>query len=73
LLERINLSNDASYEQAIRVLSCPQDVSGYREVRYPKQDRVMAEVEAELSRQPAKLELDVKRDVLDSLRTPTHV
>jgi indolepyruvate ferredoxin oxidoreductase len=73
LLERVNLSNDANYEQAVRVLRCPQDVSGYREIRYPKQDRVMAEIESELTRQPAKLELDVKRDVLDGLRKPTHV
>jgi indolepyruvate ferredoxin oxidoreductase len=73
LLERINLGNDAGYEQAVRVLKCVHDVSGYREVRYPKQDGVMQQVEAELTRQPAKLELDVKRDVLDSLRKPTHV
>ena len=73
LLERINLSNDASYDQAVRVLSCPKEVTGYREVRYPKQDKVREQVEAELTRQPAKLEVDVKRDVLDSLRKPTHV
>jgi indolepyruvate ferredoxin oxidoreductase len=73
LLERINLSNDANYEQAIRVLNCIREVTGYREVRYPKQDRAMQQVEAELSHQPAKLEMSVNRDVLDGLRTPTHV
>ena len=61
------------YDQAVRVLSCPKEVTGYREVRYPKQDKVREQVEAELTRQPAKLEVDVKRDVLDSLRKPTHV
>jgi indolepyruvate ferredoxin oxidoreductase len=72
LFERISLSNDAAYDQALRVLTCPQQVTGYREVRYPKQDKVRAEIDAELARQPAKLEVDVKRDVLDGLRKPTH-
>jgi indolepyruvate ferredoxin oxidoreductase len=73
LLERINLSNDANYEQALRVLNAVREVTGYREVRYPKQDRAMQQVEAELAHQPAKLEMSVNRDVLDGLRTPTHV
>jgi indolepyruvate ferredoxin oxidoreductase len=72
LLDRVNLATDAGYEQAVRILRCPEQVSGYREVRYPKQDRVQAEVDAELSPQPA-LRADAKQDVLGSLRTPTHV
>jgi len=54
------------------VLKCPEDVSGYREVRYPKQDKVLEEIEAELTRLP-KVEMDVRRDVLGGMRTPTHV
>ena len=73
LLERVNLSNDANYDQALRVLNSVREATGYREVRYPKQDRAMQQVEAELSHQPAKLEMSVNRDVLDGLRTPTHV
>ncbi len=72
LLDRVNLSNPAAYEQALRVLTCPADVTGYREVRYPKQDAAREAVEAELRRQP-KLEVDVNRGVLRTLRTPTHV
>ncbi len=48
LIDRVNL-DDAGYDQAVRVLNCPEDVSGYREVRYPKMDRARAAVEAELA------------------------
>ena len=49
LLDRVDLSTDASYEQALRVLKCPEDVSGYREIRYPKMDVARQAVEAEFS------------------------
>ena len=49
LLDRVNLTTD--YDQALRVLKCPEEVTGYREVRYPKQDRVREAIEAELVRQ----------------------
>jgi indolepyruvate ferredoxin oxidoreductase len=72
LLDRINLTHDVGYAQALRVLNAPQDVSGYREVRYPKMDATVKAIDAELSRLP-KVEVATKRDVLGSLRTPTHV
>jgi indolepyruvate ferredoxin oxidoreductase len=49
LLDRVSLSNDTAYAQALKILRCPEDVSGYREVRYPKMDKVREAVEAELS------------------------
>ncbi len=72
LLDRINLSHDSGYAQALKVLRAPEDVSGYREVRYPKMDEAVKAIDAELSRLP-KLELGVNHDVLDGFRTPTHV
>ena len=72
LLGRINLSHPAGYEQALRVLACPEDVSGYREVRYPKMDRVREQVESELSRQ-AKPAAAAGASVLDALRQAASV
>jgi hypothetical protein len=72
LLDRVNLATEAGYAQAVRVLRCPDEVAGYREIRYPKQDRVREAIEAELSPEP-KMTVNVNRDVLDSFRTPTHV
>jgi indolepyruvate ferredoxin oxidoreductase len=72
LLDRVQLGNDAGYAQALRVLNCPQEVSGYREVRYPKQDQVKASIEAELARLP-KVETEPRREALSGLRNPTHV
>jgi indolepyruvate ferredoxin oxidoreductase len=72
LLDRVQLGNDAGYAQALRALKCPEEVTGYREVRYPKQDSVRQQVESELARLP-KVEVEVRRDVLDGLRKPTHV
>jgi indolepyruvate ferredoxin oxidoreductase len=71
LLDRLNFSTDAGYEQAVRVLKSIEPVTGYREVRYPKMDAAKATVEAEL-KQPT-VEADVRRDVLENFRTPTHV
>ena len=77
LLDRVNLSNPAGYELAMRVLNCPQEVSGYREIRYPKMDAAKATVETDLGSNdtPAapKVEVAVQRNVLTSLRTPAGV
>jgi indolepyruvate ferredoxin oxidoreductase len=49
LLDRVNLATDQEYAQALRALKCPEQVSGYREVRYPKMDATRAAIEADLS------------------------
>jgi indolepyruvate ferredoxin oxidoreductase len=69
LLERVSLS-DANYDQAVRVLKCAEPVTGYREVRYPKMDAAREQVERELTAEPSRVEVEVKRGVLDALRTP---
>ena len=72
LLGRLNLTTEAGYAQAMLVLKSPESISGYREIRYPKMDRVRQQIEAELSRQvlpPA----EQAAGVLDALRTPTRV
>jgi indolepyruvate ferredoxin oxidoreductase len=47
LLKQVDLSS-AGYDRALRILSAPADVTGYREVRYPKMDAARALVEREL-------------------------
>jgi hypothetical protein len=71
LLDRVSL-NEANYVESVRIFKCMDEVSGYREVRYPKMDRVRTAVEADLTRVPS-VELDIRRDVLDGLRSPTRV
>jgi indolepyruvate ferredoxin oxidoreductase len=48
LFDRVSLNTDEAYEKAVRILRCPEQVSGYREVRYPKMDVVKAAIEGEL-------------------------
>jgi indolepyruvate ferredoxin oxidoreductase len=48
LLDRVSLATDQAYRQALLVLRCPEQVSGYREIRYPKMDQEIQRVEAEL-------------------------
>lgn len=48
LLDRVGLNTDEAYEKAVRILRCPEEVSGYREIRYPKMDAVRAAIEGEL-------------------------
>ena len=74
LLSRVNLSTD--YEKAVRVLKSPEEVTGYREVRYPKQDRARQRVEAELGPAPSLAPPEPKSEigsVLDALGAPTRV
>ena len=56
LLDRVSLHTDEAYGKALRILRCPEGVSGYREVRYPKMDAVRSEVEGELH-PPTKLDV----------------
>jgi indolepyruvate ferredoxin oxidoreductase len=72
LLDRLNLSNPTTYAQAVKVLRCPEEVSGYREIRYPKMDLVRRQVEADMTHQP-KVEVDVTSAALDAFRTPANV
>jgi indolepyruvate ferredoxin oxidoreductase len=52
LLENAKLESDQDYARSLRTLKCPEQVSGYREVRYPKMDAAKAAVEADMSRAP---------------------
>ena len=70
LLDRVNLH--APTTTGVRVLKCPEDVTGYREIRYPKMDAVIAAVESELT-PLVKRSLDTDATVLDALRQPTRV
>jgi indolepyruvate ferredoxin oxidoreductase len=63
LLDRVNLSEPAHYNYAISALRCLEDVSGYREVRYPKMDRAITHVE-QLLANPPRVEVQIHRDVL---------
>jgi indolepyruvate ferredoxin oxidoreductase len=53
LLDRVPLSLDGDYALALAALKCPEQVTGYREVRYPKMDAAKAEVEMKLTSPPA--------------------
>ena len=70
LLDRVSL-NDANYTDTVAVLKSAEPVTGYREVRYPKMDRAREAAEAQLTRVPSP-QLELRRDVLDALRSPTR-
>ena len=75
LLDRVKLDDDETYAQALEALKCPEQVSGYREIRYPKQEKAMAFVESLLGGGgPAPDSAATERpSLLDALRTPTRV
>jgi indolepyruvate ferredoxin oxidoreductase len=49
-LDRVDLKTDAGYANAVRALGLPAEATGYREVRYPKMERVREEAEVLLGR-----------------------
>jgi indolepyruvate ferredoxin oxidoreductase len=49
LLDRVAFVGDEQYGQALRALRCPENVTGYREVRYPKMDAARATAEGALN------------------------
>ncbi|CAN5432253.1 indolepyruvate ferredoxin oxidoreductase family protein [soil metagenome] len=71
LLDRVNLSTEEGYAQAIKVFKCHEDVTGYREIRYPKMDATRAAIEQELL--PMAPEAQGRTSIFDASRTPTHV
>ena len=74
LFDRISLSEPQHYEQALRVLKSPELVSGYREVRYPKMEKVMAQIEEELSADASSPPRPIHPPrLLDAIRQPSHV
>jgi indolepyruvate ferredoxin oxidoreductase len=70
LLDHVDLS-DAGYATAIAALKCYEDVTGYREVRYPKMVAARKRVEAELLR--GGVEVSVNRDAINSPRQTAAV
>jgi indolepyruvate ferredoxin oxidoreductase len=71
LLGRLALTSDQAYAQALKVLRCPEEATGYREIRYPKMDQIKAQIEAELS--SATVEDQPKPGViLEGLPSPTR-
>ncbi len=81
LLDRVRLDGDPAYAQAIQALRAPEEATGYREIRYPKQDQIVKEVEALLtgasatpppSGEALAVEMHLNRDVRAESETPTH-
>jgi indolepyruvate ferredoxin oxidoreductase len=62
LLDAVDLSNPTSYSRAMTILKCPEEVSGYREIRYPKMDRAREMVDEELQNSP-KVQATLQRNL----------
>jgi len=60
LLPQVDLASDqAAYQRAVRVLSSPAEITGYREVRYPKIDQVQQQVARQLSAQAPVISVEL--------------
>ena len=53
LVAQADLAGDLAYQKWLKILQCPEQVSGYREIRHPKLQRVQREVEAMLTEKSA--------------------
>lgn len=66
LLDRVDVTTQASYDVAVQVLNCVLDVKGYREVRYPTMDVAKQTVEQLLASNPS-VSATVNKEVVDRL------
>ncbi len=65
LVDRIEWSGARDYQRWAAILSVPQDVTGYREVRYPKQEIAMRRAEKLLAMDPDTFEPSVLKSGAD--------
>jgi indolepyruvate ferredoxin oxidoreductase len=76
LLNRVSLAGEEEYARGVEILRCAEEVTGYREIRYPKQEKVIARVTDQLGTGAASTNQDVKlklQFIASGLRTPEHV
>ncbi|MFN4243409.1 MAG: 2-oxoacid:acceptor oxidoreductase family protein [Tepidisphaerales bacterium] len=57
LIDKLRFDNSAEYNRSVRVLRAIEAVTGYREVRYPKMDACVEQVNRELA-QPVEVPAD---------------
>ncbi len=72
LLDRLSLDDSAQYNRAVGLIRGVTEVTGYREVRYPKMDSYRAQVEADL-KVPIELPADDRADLVQSRRDAAGV
>ncbi len=53
LLKQIDLGGDVNYHKWLKILNCPEQVTGYREIRYPKMTETQLQVQ-ELLQSPTR-------------------
>ncbi|HVT91059.1 MAG TPA: DUF6537 domain-containing protein [Tepidisphaeraceae bacterium] len=70
LIDRVDLSSD--YTRAVQMLKCHEEVTGYREVRYPKMDHVRQDIENQLGDRP-KVEMLINREIVGQPRAAAGV
>jgi len=58
VLQQVDLSTESSYRASVDILKSPEQITGYREVRYPKIDQVQQQVAQKLGSR-VNLEVDV--------------
>ena len=54
LLKKADLAGDVAYRKWMTIINCPDQVSGYREVRRPKMQAVRQQVDALLLQKPSE-------------------
>ncbi len=64
LVDECSWGNDAQYDKWLRILSTPNDVTGYREIRYPKMEAARARAEAILNEKEEGLGVVEEREPL---------
>jgi len=73
IVDRIDVKGPRDYQRWLAIVSAPQQVTGFREIRYPKMERCRKEIEQYLATDPSEFELPHEREERERREKQGHV
>ena len=73
VVDQIEIKGTRDYQRWLAIVSAPKQVTGFRDVRYPKMERCRKEVEQYLAMDPSEFELPHEREERERREQRGHV
>jgi indolepyruvate ferredoxin oxidoreductase len=73
LVDQLQIRNRRDYERWLQILSTPGEVTGFRDIRYPKMERARQRAEQLLATDPEDIELPEEREARQQQEADSRV